>query len=267
MLGALAVTTYVNPLFLVPVVLMAGAFVFTRRAYLRVSQSIKRLEGSGKPLNQEIHGNIVAFDAFLLTFSNIFFSFKIAKSPIYTHLAATLNGLPTIRAHNAQTILKEEFDYHQDTHSACWFMFITTSSAFGFSMDVMCFLFVCCVIYFYMVVSGAASGDQIGLAITQALSITTMLQWGVRQSAEVSNQLMAVERVLEYCGLEPEPEPKRPQPVAKEWPSDGAIEFRNIVYRYFAEAEPVLQNLSLVIRSKEKIGIVGRTGAGTRKTT
>lgn len=114
-----------------------------------------------------------------------------------------------------------------------------------------------------------------------------ILQWGIRQSAEVSNQLMAVERVLEYRDLEPEKEPNKPREVPTEWPQNGSIEFRKVIYRYFAEAEPVLRGLSFVIKSKEKIGkysdklkfrietinlmdlfyflstgIVGRTGAG-----
>lgn len=44
-----------------------------------------------------------------------------------------------------------------------------------------------------------------GLAITQTMALSGMVQWGMRQSAEVSNQLTAVERVLEYTDLETEP--------------------------------------------------------------
>lgn len=105
-------------------------------------------------------------------------------------------------------------------------------------------------------------GGQVGLAITQAMSLTGMLQWGIRQSAEVSNQLMSVERILEYCDLERETAPPQPKPVSSNWPLNGKIEFRSVVYKYFAGAEPVLNGLSFVIIPKEKIGIVGRTGAG-----
>ena len=65
---------------------------------------------------------------------------------------------------------------------------------------------------------------------------------------------MAVERVLEYRDLEPEKEPKKPLQVSDDWPSKGCIEFKNVVYKYFAEAEPVLRELSFVIKPKEKIG-------------
>lgn len=84
----------------------------------------------------------------------------------------------------------------------------------------------------------------------------------MRQSAEVSNQMTAVERVLEYRDLEPEKQPKIPVILPKDWPSKGCIEFRDVFYRYFSKAEPVLRGLSFTIKPMEKVGIVGRTGAG-----
>lgn len=73
---------------------------------------------------------------------------------------------------------------------------------------------------------------------------------------------MSVERILEYRDLEPEKQPKKACVLSKAWPDRGQIEFRNVVYRYFAEAEPVLRGLTFVVKPAEKIGIVGRTGAG-----
>lgn len=105
-------------------------------------------------------------------------------------------------------------------------------------------------------------GDKVGLAITQAMSLTGMLQWGIRQSAEVSNQLMSVERILEYRDLKAERVPATPKTISKNWPEEGRIEFRNVVYRYFEGAVPVLKGLSFTVKPMEKIGIVGRTGAG-----
>lgn len=155
-------------------------------------------------------------------------------------------------------------------------MFISTSSAFGFALEILCWIFVSCIILFYMIFDIGASGAQIGLVITQAMSLSGVLQWGilcyqvnspvrpfrikrffiagVRQSAEVSNQLTSVERVLEYRDLEPEKEPNQPHEVSTDWPQNGTIEFRKIIYRYFAEAEPVLRELSFTIQSREKIG-------------
>lgn len=101
-----------------------------------------------------------------------------AKSPVFTHLASTLNGLSTIRSFNAENVLKNEFDLHQDTHSACWFQFIASSGAFAFSLDVLCLLYVSCIVLYYMVFDTNSSGDQVGLALTQVMSMGGILQYG-----------------------------------------------------------------------------------------
>lgn len=107
------------------------------------------------------------------------FFILLAKSPVFTHLATTLTGLSTVRAFNAEKILENEFDLHQDTHSACWYMFIATSSAFAFSLDFLYLLFVCCIILYYVAIDTDASGDKVGLALTQAMSLGGSLQWGM----------------------------------------------------------------------------------------
>lgn len=91
-----------------------------------------------------------------------------------------------------------------------------------------------------------------------------MFQWGMRQSAELENQMTAVERVFEYTHGEQEP-PLESTPETKpppSWPTKGAINFENVILRYDPSGEPVLQGVTFSIRPQEKIGIVGRTGAG-----
>lgn len=80
--------------------------------------------------------------------------------------------------------------------------------------------------------------------------------------AEVSNQLTSVERILEYSQLESEKQPEVPTKVSAEWPKNGKIEFKDVYYRYAADFEPVLRGLSFSVKPKEKISVVGRTGAG-----
>ncbi|CAG9833832.1 unnamed protein product [Diabrotica balteata] len=105
-------------------------------------------------------------------------------------------------------------------------------------------------------------GGEVGLAITQATALANFLQWGMRQSAEVTNQLMSVERILEYKSLEKEPQPVVPKKPAKEWPQKGEITFKDTCLKYFEEGPLVLKHLNLTIQPKEKVGVVGRTGAG-----
>ncbi|XP_071648714.1 ATP-binding cassette sub-family C member 4 [Temnothorax longispinosus] len=245
MFGALIVTCVVNPIFLVPIVIISVIFYWIRKVYLKTSKNIKRLDG-------------------------------MLRSPVFTHLNATLNGLTTIRAYCAQDILKHEFDKLQDTHTSTTYMYIVTSTAFGFFLDVFCFVFTSLVTFSFLVLNQSFSGGEVGLAITQVMAMTGLIQWGMRQSAEVANQMMAVERVLEYIQLPAEPNLRDrgayvkkkdknlalPSNAPKTWPDKGCITFRNVYMRYADDDLPVLKGLNIVIYPGEKIGIVGRTGAG-----
>lgn len=180
-------------------------------------------------------------------------------------MGASLNGLSTIRAFGAQQILISEFDNYQDLHSSGYFMFLATSRAFGYWLDCFCVLYIAIITLSFFLFSPENGGD-VGLAITQAMGMTGMVQWGMRQSAELENTMTAVERVVEYEDLEPEGEMESPpnKKPPKSWPEEGQITFENLSLRYFPDpkAETVLKNLNISIKSREKIGIVGRTGAG-----
>lgn len=112
-----------------------------------------------------------------------------------------MQGLPVIRAFEAGEILTKEFDHHQDLHSSAWFIFIATSRAFGFWLDLFCVIYIVLVTYSFLVLDnsdGSTLGGNVGLAITQSIGLTGMFQWGMRQSTELENQMTSVERVLEY---------------------------------------------------------------------
>ncbi|GBP07371.1 Probable multidrug resistance-associated protein lethal(2)03659 [Eumeta japonica] len=154
--------------------------------------------------------------------------------------------------------------------------------AFGFSLDFLCLLFVTAVTFSFFVIENDILGDKVGLAITQAISLTFLMQYGVRQSAEVANQLMAVERLMEYTqlpaekGIKPDDIDIRQARKAniklpsyrtppRGWPDCGRVEFRALSLRYGPGDDPdgwVLRDLSFVVQPREKVGIVGRTGAG-----
>lgn len=101
---------------------------------------------------------------------------------------------------------------------------------------------------------------NVGLAISQAMILTGMVQYGVRQVAESLQQMTSVERVLQYTDLEEESSETKQPPAS--WPTHGLIEFRNMSCRYDPNGEAVLKNLNLIIEPAWKVGIVGRTGAG-----
>lgn len=108
------------------------------------------------------------------------------------------------------------------------------------------------------------SGGNVGLAITQILSLISLSQWGVRQTAELENNMTSVERIMEYVNLDAEDENpiEKQNEVPKSWPTNGAIEFNNLSLRYSANSDYQLKSLNLKVAPGEKISICGRTGAG-----
>ncbi|XP_047106247.1 probable multidrug resistance-associated protein lethal(2)03659 [Schistocerca piceifrons] len=107
-------------------------------------------------------------------------------------------------------------------------------------------------------------GSGVGLAISQSLILTCMLQHGTLQMTEVVSQMTSVERVLEYtkipheAALESAPDKKPPAA----WPQQGQIVFQKLYLKYGPTDPPVLRNLNFSIQAMHKVGIVGRTGAG-----
>ncbi|XP_022228038.2 LOW QUALITY PROTEIN: probable multidrug resistance-associated protein lethal(2)03659 [Drosophila obscura] len=233
--GIICVLCITNPWYLLNTFLMFLASHFLRRFYLSTSRDVKRLEA-------------------------------VARSPMYSHFSATLNGLPTIRALGGQRLLIGEYDNYQDLHSSGYYTFLSTSRAFGYYLDLFCVAYVISVTLTSYFDPPLGSPGQIGLAITQAMSMTGTVQWGMRQSAELENSMTSVERVVEYRNLQPEGQLESPadkQP-ANSWPKDGKIVADDLSLRYSPDpkTDRVLNSLSFVIQPREKIGIVGRTGAG-----
>ncbi|XP_034117135.2 probable multidrug resistance-associated protein lethal(2)03659 isoform X3 [Drosophila albomicans] len=232
--GIIVVICITNPYYLLLTLGLGVIFYYIREFYLKTSRDVKRLEA-------------------------------VARSPIYSHLSASLNGLPTIRALGAQKTLIAEFDNLQDLHSSGYYTFLSTNRAFGYYLDLFCSLYIVIIIINYFINPPENSGE-VGLAITQAMGMTGMVQWGMRQSAELENTMTAVERVVEYDEIEPEGEyeskPNKKPPIT--WPEHGQIVADDLSLRYFPDpsSKYVLKSLNFEIKPMEKVGIVGRTGAG-----
>lgn len=68
---------------------------------------------------------------------------------------------------------------------------------------------------------------------------------------------------MEYGRLPQEPEaPANPTPIPPHWPVEGKIEFKDVFVQYRPGLDPVLKDINCTIMPGEKVGIVGRTGAG-----
>lgn len=157
-----------------------------------------------------------------------------------------------------------EFDLHQNVNTGAYFMFHCGRVAFGFVLDLIFFLFLVIVIFTFLLVENTVLGDKVGLVVTQITALAGLLQFGIRQSAEMFNHLIAVERLLEYKNLPTEQQPTEDAERVRsgQWPSEGRIELRKVNFKYYEGAPLVLRDLSFEIKPREKVGIVGRTGAG-----
>uniref|UniRef100_A0A8D2LPQ3 Cystic fibrosis transmembrane conductance regulator n=1 Tax=Varanus komodoensis TaxID=61221 RepID=A0A8D2LPQ3_VARKO len=229
--SVVTVAISVIPWILIPLVPLLILFIFLRRYFLATSRDIKRLEST-------------------------------TRSPVFSHLSSSLQGLWTIRAFKAEQRFQELFDAHQDLHTEAWFLFLTTSRWFAVRLDAICAIFVVAVAFGTLLLARTLVSGQVGLALSYAINIMGMFQWGVRQSAEVENLMISVERVLEYTNLEKEAPWESNKRPPLDWPSEGVIGFENVNFAYSKDGPLVLRHLTALIKSKEKVGIVGRTGAG-----
>jgi ATP-binding cassette subfamily C (CFTR/MRP) protein 4 len=102
----------------------------------------------------------------------------------------------------------------------------------------------------------------IGLLLSQYFSLFSSFQWGLRQWGEIETQVVSLERLHEYTKIPGEPVRPEATQISEMWPEGGLVEFRNVSLKYKEGQKYVLKNLNFTIEPKEKVGIVGRTGAG-----
>lgn len=99
----------------------------------------------------------------------------------------------------------------------------------------------------------AISGSLVGLALSQSLILTGMVQHGVRQFAEVVSQMTSVERIMEYIKIDKEAGFANTTKMAMQWPHNGQITFSKLALFYNPTDPPVLKNLTFKIEPKEKV--------------
>jgi len=193
----------------------------------------------------------------------------LTKGPIFAHMAATLDGLFSIRVYGAE----ERFDAFNlsridDNHKALFAM-MQLRSWLALYVDLISsvFVLVTAVVVVHFSIHGTLDASQVGLAVTNALQLLIFGQWSIRMAAEVKSTKESVCQ-LELYGMNipaeaPDVIPDNRPPV--DWPSQGEIEFKKVVLRYQNYGVAVLKKVSFVVQPGEKIGVVGKMGSG--KTT
>lgn len=188
----------------------------------------------------------------------------VTGSPLISLLQESLEGAETIRAYGQTERFTKiiyadnDFEIRVATFGffvARWLLirlqFLTSTIALFTSL--------------YFVFSsgpGLVSGGTAGFALSYAVGIIDSLRGITGAFGSLDGELVPVERCLEYVNLEPEEEAINGVEPSKDWLSNGEVTFNNYSATYDLVSEPVLQNISLSFKPGEKIGVVGRTGAG-----
>eukprot|EP00941_MAST-03F_sp_MAST-3F-sp1_P003682 g3682.t1 len=148
-----------------------------------------------------------------------------------------------------------------DENTKCYFAFIVVSRWLGLRLDGLTTVFLCTAITLTLFLLEFnitnIPTDLLGLGLTYVISLGDQFQWGTRQSCELENMFVSVERLLEYAQLEPEA-PKKTENdkhLPKNWPENGKIELRNFKAKYREGMDNVLKGIDLTIEGGCKIGI------------
>ncbi|KAH0407181.1 ATP-binding cassette glutathione S-conjugate transporter, partial [Aureobasidium melanogenum] len=239
-LFTLVVISTSTPAFIALIVPLGGVYLYIQRYYLRTSRELKRLD-------------------------------SISRSPVYAHFQESLSGISTIRAYQQSKRFAMENEWRVDANLRAYFPSINANRWLAVRLEFIGSVIILAAAGFAIIsvsTGSHLSAGIVGLAMSYALQITQSLNWIVRQTVEVETNIVSVERVLEYARLPseaPEIISKHRPPVS--WPSKGAVSFNNYSTRYREGLDLVLKNVNLSIKSHEKIGVVGRTGAGKSSLT
>ena len=104
--------------------------------------------------------------------------------------------------------------------------------------------------------------SKTGVVLTYTLAITSTLTDLIANYAKTEQELNAVERLANYGNLRGEAPPITKDDPEPSWPQNGEIAFKGVSMAYRPGLPNVLHDISFEVRAGEKVGIVGRTGAG-----
>ncbi|XP_023237651.1 multidrug resistance-associated protein 1-like isoform X3 [Centruroides sculpturatus] len=193
---------------------------------------------------------------------------SITRSPIYSHFSETLTGVSTIRAFRAEDYFISKCYKNVDINQCCYYPSTIANRWLAINLE---FCGNCVVLFaglFAVLAKDTLTAGSVGLIVSYALPVTSTLSWLVRMSSELETNIVAVERVIEYSETPTEAAWEKPESKPDpSWPQKGKVEFCDFSLQYRPELELVLKAIDCCFHPNEKIGIVGRTGAGKSSLT
>lgn len=233
-LGTFATAALVVPYSLILVPFLMIPFVAFRNAYIVSSRQMKRMDA-------------------------------ITRSPVYSSFSVAIEGKTTIRSFGVQKLFENELNRVLNDNTRVFFSFTSTGRWLGVRLDLLSAIFFIVLLFATILLRNDIhlTAASLGLLISYVLQMVGLLQWTVRQSAEVENLMISAERILEYSDLPKETSVSEDYSAPdKDWPNQGKISLQQLSMKYHGSPNPVLNNISVNIRPGTKLGVVGRTGAG-----
>ncbi|XP_045113643.1 multidrug resistance-associated protein 1-like isoform X2 [Portunus trituberculatus] len=193
---------------------------------------------------------------------------SVSKSPIYSHFSETVAGVSVIRAFKRQDeFFSQSLQKMEDSQKSIYAN-ITANRWLAIHLETIGNLIIFASALFGVANRLTISPGAVGLTVSFALSITMLLNWLVRMVSDLEASIVSVEKIDEYMQLPQEAAWKVDQNTPPSaWPEQGCINFHNYETRYRPGLSLVLRNITCSISPAEKVGIVGRTGAGKSSLT
>ncbi|XP_014741415.1 PREDICTED: canalicular multispecific organic anion transporter 1 isoform X2 [Sturnus vulgaris] len=235
-ISTLIVICLATPFFAVVIVPLSIFYYFVLRFYISTSRQLRRLD-------------------------------SVTRSPIYSHFGETVSGLSVIRAYGHQERFLKHNEIIMDINQKSVYSWIISNRWLAIRLEFVGSLVVFFSALLAVIAKGTLEGGIVGLSVSSALNVTQTLNWLVRTSSELETNIVAVERVHEYMKVKNEAPWVTKNRPPRGWPSRGEIQFVDYQVRYRPELDLVLQGITCNIGSTEKVGVVGRTGAGKSSLT
>ncbi|KAF9434197.1 hypothetical protein BGZ76_008408 [Entomortierella beljakovae] len=191
-----------------------------------------------------------------------------ARSPMYAHFGETLSGLVTIRAFNDVDRFAVQATTMLDRSQQTSYLANVTTRWLQIMLDFMSVTVLTSVALLAILQRNSVNQQIFSIVLSQIGELTMIMSRILSTSCQLETTIVSVERIREYTQLNPEAPDVIPDSKNDEaWPQRGQITFNQYSTRYREGLDLVLKEVDVVIPAGERIGIVGRTGAGKSSVT
>jgi len=245
-----------TPIFLALLAPLVIVYYMIQRYYIASSRELKRLDSSTKsPICKNPSKKYQRCE---LTYF------------IVAHFSETLGGTSTIRAYGREQAFITQNELNVDLNSVAFYPSMACNRWLAVRLELVGASILFGATFFAVLsvtsLNGTIDPGGIGLSVSYALGVTQALNWLVRMYCDIETNIVSVERMKEFTNLDTEASEEYPEPNDI-WPTRGVVQFKNYSCRYRQGLSLVLKGLTFSTQPSEKIGIVGRTGAGKSSLT